>query len=343
MARQPTAQSRRVAAALRNLDPQIRRAFTDAVAKAAGGIDQGELIRLLESGQIDRAIELLRINRAVLFPLGEAIRAGFVAGGSLVAADIPRGLAGSFGFDGRHERAEAWVQRHVGDLIEGIERETLEMSRDVILDGVQTGRSSAAMARDITGRKVGDRRVGGFLGLNSDQTESVMRARGMLSDPDTIRDYFIKDKTTGRMKPRYKLTDRRFDKMIKKAIAEGRGIAGADLDAIMDAHKSKAMGYRGRVIAKNESHSALAAGREEGYRQALENPEVETVTIRWQHNLSQNPREDHVAMDGTVIEMGETFNFIDAAMKYPHDPAGGAAHSIGCRCVGIYRVRMRRD
>jgi hypothetical protein len=30
-------------------------------------------------------------------------------------------------------------------------------------------------------------------------------------------------------------------------------------------------------------------------------------------------------------------------MKYPHDPAGGAAHSIGCRCVAIHRVKLPRD
>jgi hypothetical protein len=49
-------------------------------------------------------------------------------------------------------------------------------------------------------------------------------------------------------------------------------------------------------------------------------------------------------MGGTVIQLGETFNFPDGArMKYPHDPAGGAAHSIGCRCVAIHRVKLPKD
>ncbi len=69
---------------------------------------------------------------------------------------------------------------------------------------------------------------------------------------------------------------------------------------------------------------------------------VADVTIRWQHNLSAEPREEHLAMDGTVLSISERFQFSDVAMAHPHDPAGGAKHSIGCRCVGVYRVELER-
>lgn len=342
MARE-TAQSRRVREALRKLEPEIRKAFERAIQQAAGSVDQAALLELLESGQVERAVELLRINRAIMFPFDEAIRAGYIAGGTMVVADLPRGLEGRFAFDGRHARAEAWVSEHVGDLIQGIEQESIETTRRVIREGIDAGRSSRAVARDITGRKVGTRRIGGYLGLTSEQTDQVLSARSILSDPEQIRSYFVKDRKTGRMKPRYKLSDRRFDARIKKAIAEGRTLSGKELDDVIEAHKAKALGYRGRVIARNEAHMALAAGREEAYAQILEDPEVETVTVRWQHGLSQEPREEHQAMDGTVIELGETFDFSDASMMHPHDPAGGAKHSIGCRCIAVYRVRFRRD
>ena len=343
MARQPVAQPRRVREAVAKLEPSIRKAFEQAIQQAAGAVDQRALLELLEAGQIERAVELLRINRAMLFPLDEAIRAGFIIGGTMVAADLPRGISGRFGFDGRHVRAEAWVREHVGDLIQGIERESIETTRRVIREGIEAGRSSGVVAREITGRKVGTRRVGGYLGLNSDQTDQVLRARSILSDPEQIRSYFAKDAKTGRMKPRYKLSDRRFDARIKKAIAEGRALSGKDLDDVIEAHRSKALGYRGRVIAKDQAHTALAEGRMEGYRQMLDRPEVETVTKRWVHGLSENARLDHAAMNGTVIDFNEDFEMADGTrMSQPHDPRGGAKHSLGCKCTCFFRVRFRR-
>lgn len=344
MARRPTAQSRRVQEALRKLEPGIRKAFMAAIQKAAGAVDERALAAAIEAGDIQRAIEALRINQAILFPLDDAIRAGYIAGGSLVASDLPKGLAGRFGFDGRHIRAEAWMKQHGAEFIEGIVQETADMARKVVTDGLERGVSHKTVARQITGRKVGNRRVGGFLGLNSDQTDSVIRARSILSDPDQIRDYFVKDKITGRMKPRFKLSDRRYDAKIKKAIKEGRALTGKELDTVMEAHRNKALGYRGKVIAKNEAHTALAAGRDEAYRQVMDDPEVETITKRWQHGLSKEPRPDHLRLDGTVIDFDEKFEMDDGTlMAHPHDPAGGAKHSIHCRCIVVHRVKMRRD
>lgn len=344
MARTPNGQTHRVRAALRTLEPSIRKAFERAIAKAAGSIDFNALVAAIESGNVQRAVEVLRINQALLFPLDDAIRAAYVAGGTMVTEDLTRGLSGRFGFDGRHERAESWMQEHGAELIEGIVRETAEMARKVITEGLAEGVEHRTVARQITGRKVGARRVGGFLGLNSDQTDSVIRARSILSDPDQIRDYFVRDRVTGRMKPRFKLSDRRYDAKVKAAIKEGRALTGKELDTVMEAHRSKALGYRGRVIAKNEAHTALAAGRMEAYQQISEDPEVETVTKKWVHGLSKEPRPDHLRLDGTVIDMDEKFEMDDGTlMDGPHDPAGGARHSIHCRCTAFYRVKMRRD
>jgi hypothetical protein len=344
MARHPNAQASRVRAALQKLEPEIRKAFEEAMQRAARGVDQAALLDALDAGDIQRAVELLRINQAILFPLPEAVRAGYMQGAGLVAADLSGGLGARWAFDGNSENAQRWIRSRGAELVEGIVDETMQAARKVITEGLRDGTGHRSIARQITGRKVGRSRVGGFIGLDSQMTDDVINARSMLSDPDRIRDYFIKDRKTGRWKPRYQLSDRRFDSRVIKAIKEGRALSGPELDRVVEAHKSKALGYRGRRIARNEAHTALAAGREEAYEQVRNDPEVETITVRWQHGLSQEPREDHLAMDGTVIEMGETFNFPDGVqMKHPHDPAGGAKHSIGCRCIAVHRVRMRRD
>jgi len=328
-------QNQRVLDALRKYEPAIRREFEKAISLATSAVDLLELAGLIETNRIDDAVRLLRIDQSLLWPLHEAIRATHMAGGGMATELIPKGLRGVFGFDGRHHRAEQWVSQHAGQLVEGITRESIESTRQVILSGLQEGRSSRVVAREITGRQLGRKRVGGYMGLNSNQTDSIISGRAKLAsgEPKLMREYL-----------NLKLRNKRFDGTIKKAIREGRAITGKQLDRIMEAHRFKALGYRGRVIAKDQSRVATSAGREEGMRQLMESGRVAKITARWQHNLSEKPRHDHVAMNGTVIEVGEAFEFPDGArMKHPHDPAGGAKHGIGCKCIAVYRVHLPKD
>lgn len=331
-----------MAAAIRTLEPEIREAFKDAMARAASLVDVPALIEALEAGDVFRALELLRIDQSVLFPLQEASRSGYMKGAQIASESLGGALAGRWAFDGNALAARSWIEERGADLIESITSEGIASARAVISRGLADGVDHKKIARDLIGRKVGQQRVGGIIGLDSKMTDDVIRAQEILSDPDRIREYFVKDRKTGKFKPRYKLSDRRFDAQIKRAISEGRALSGPDLDKVIEAHKSKAAAYRGRRIARNEAHTALASGRDEAYAQILQNPDVDAVEVRWQHNLSQVPREDHVEMDGTVIEFGQSFEFPDGVkMKHPHDPAGGAIHSVGCRCIAVYRVKMR--
>ena len=329
-------QQRQIDDILRQMEPRIRDAFIAAIYRARDGIDIGELIAALQAGDIERAARLFRLDDAALFPLEDAIRATFITGGQSVVA--PTGLRGGFGFNGRHLRAEQWTRTIGSDLIQGIRDDTLEMARQVITSGLAEARGARAVALDLTGtlNRLTGQREGGFLGLTTQQADSIMSGRAKLAsgDPALMREYLD-----------LRLRDRRYDATIRKAIAEGGTIRGAELDRIMLAHKNKALKYRGEVIAKNEAFTAQAAGRDEAYRQMLDRSDVADIVVRWQHNLSREPRPDHVAMNGTVISLrkGEAFQFADARMKHPHDPAGGAKHSIGCRCIAVYRVVLERD
>ncbi|MEP5730818.1 MAG: hypothetical protein ABJL67_15780 [Sulfitobacter sp.] len=112
---------------------------------------------------------------------------------------------------------------------------------------------------------------------------------------------------------------------------------------VTEAYKAKASGARAKRVAANEAFTAQASGRDEAYRQLVEDGKVESATVRWQHNLSILPRHDHVDMEGTVNQVGEDFVFPDGTrMSHPHDPRGGAEHSNGCRCIGVYRVKLPR-
>jgi hypothetical protein len=326
----PNAQQRQINALLAKLEPAVQEAFNVAIQAARRQVNVTALIEALDRGDLGPAVRLLQLPQGVLFPLEDAIRAAYVEGGKMVAIAAPSAL---IGFNGSTPGAVAWLQELSSTRIQGIVDDTLEATRAALVAGRDQGMGSKAIARMITGTKQGTQRVGGILGLTTQQTDSIMSGRAKLAsgDPKLMREYL-----------NLKLRDRRYDAQIKKAIAEGRAITGPALDRILEAHKSKALAYRGKLIAKNETFSALEAGRYEAMSQALENQDVEGISVKWQHNLSEVPREDHVAMSGTVIQHGEYFVFPDGArLRYPHDPAGGAKHGAGCRCIGIWRVRMK--
>lgn len=334
-------QTRRIEALLQRQSVAVRKAFLEAMQKATNAVDRGELIRLLEAGDIERAAALFRIERGTMFPLSEAIRDAFIGGGLAVADELPKGLSGVFGFDGRHYRAVALAERQAAELVTNISEDAIANARKVIVDGLDTNRSLNSVARDLVGRKVGRQRVGGVIGLTEPQTDRMINLRSMLGDPDRMGEYF---KDADMKIPRYKESDRSFDGLVRKAIKSGKPLSAADVDRIGDAYKAKASGNRAKIVARNETFTAQASGREEAYQQLLDDGKVEAITVRWQHNLSKNAREDHLAMDGEVIQLGETFNFPDGTrMRHPHDPAGGAEHSVNCRCIAVYRTRIAKD
>lgn len=322
-----------LAALLADLEPKLRRAFLDAIQRHATLIDMRALREALLRGDVGLAMEIATVKAPALSPLAEAVRRGFIDGGML-AGRRQGGIVGRFSFDGRHPDAEAWISRQGGALITAITEESRESVRAVILDGLENSRPSAAVARDIAGTKIGSVRVGGIIGLTSPQTDSIIKARYALAsgDPARMRAYLG-----------LATRDRRFDPAIRRAIREGRAIKGPELDRILEAHKSKALKYRAEVVAKDQSRKATSAGRDQAYRQMLDLPGVTGITKRWQHNLSAEPRVDHVAMSGTVVDLEQGFLFPDGTqLRYPHDENAPAGHVIGCRCIAIYRVQVER-
>ena len=160
----------------------------------------------------------------------------------------------------------------------------------------------------------------------------------MLSDPDRIPEYFKGSR------PRYKESDRRLDGLVRRAIKDGRALSAADVDRVSQAYASKALGNRAKVVAENETFTAIANGRDEAYTQLNDSDRVDYVEVGWQHNLTKNARPDHKDMDGKKVRLGELFEFPDGTkMRRPHDPAGGVAHSANCHCTAFYRVKLPRD
>lgn len=309
---------------------QIAEAFRRAVRGAARNINFEALSNAIVARDNSLISDLLGLSQERLFPLLEAIRNAFNGSGMSVERMTPQ--SASFNFDGRHPRAEQWVAENAARLVQNITDEAMEMVRVVLDDGLISGRSTKAVARDLVGR--GRNLTGGAIGLTSQQTEATIRARQQLEDLDSA--YF-----------RRQLRDRRFDKTIRKAIKEGKPLTASQIDRIIGRYRERQEGHRALGIAQNKTRGAVSAGRDEGFRQVLDRPGVMEVTKRWVWNDGgqQNPRIDHKRLaQAPARPIDQPFIMDDGTvMAHPHDPAAGPKHTMFCHCTGVYRVIMEID
>ncbi|WP_108482264.1 phage minor head protein [Oceaniglobus ichthyenteri] len=337
MARRKTAQERRLDALLRQFEPQVAKAFLEAVQAQRQAVDLAALIEALERRDIERAVQLLRMNQQALFPLTESLRGAVIAGGQTVAATLPLTIRGQFGFGG-NPRAVRAVEQVTGKLAEILAEEATEMARQVIGLGIANGVPPRKQALDLVGRTTqgGAVRRGGFIGLDAPRAEQARKVRAMLTDPDEIARYFKG------ADPRYKTTDRRFDSMVRKAIAEGRALTPAQADRISELHKARLLRNRGETIARTETLNALRTGQHEGFGTLVDTGLAEGMTVKWLATSDSRTRDAHRELNGTIIAFGELFESpTGGRLAHPGDTAHGAGPDdlIQCRCVAVYRTK----
>ena len=325
----------RLEALLKQYDGQIERAFLEAIRAKANSINLAELAAAIEARDFNRATNIAGLTRADLFPFDQAITGAYVAGGQTVAAAAPA-FAVSFGFDGRATRAEAWARSHVGGLVTGIVNEQLDMLRETIGTQLASGIGPRQIAVQIAGPiGPGNRRAGGFIGLSRPQVGYLANARAELSALDA--GYFTR-----------KLRDRRFDGIVRRAIADGKPLAQADIDRIAARYSDRMLKHRADTIARTESITALRAGRREGIQQGIEAGAIAGDAVKrvWNATMDARTREDHVAMNGEAVEgMDAPFSLPDGSqMLFPGDGSLGAdaAQTINCRCYDEYVVDWLR-
>lgn len=352
MARNPTAAQRAaLAALLEKYGPLIRDAFEAAIYRARARADIGGLIDALERGDVNGAVEMLRMDHGDFSALREAVRQTYMAAGEDVRYMLPRAIVATYGFDGSNQRARAWLEQHGAALVQGITEDSRTATQRAILDVLESrqerGLRSAAL--DITGRiaEVGPlkgQRVGGIIGLTSEMTDETINARAILSNPDRLREYFTIDRETGKLKPgRYKRIDKRFLRTVYSAWKNDRALTSAEIKRGMTQHKNKLLKVRGDMIAQHEAFQAQASSREEAMAQVLERPDVEDVTRRWQLGFPREHRQNHVALADKVISFNERFDLGNGiTARCPHDEDLPISETGGCRCSCVYRVKLRR-
>lgn len=314
----------RIQRALAKHDRAIQRAFEMAIRERRESINLRALVEAIENRDIGRAIEIAGITRGDLFPIDQALRTAYFEGAGTIAAAAPA-FAARIALDGNAPRAVSWARDHVGGLI----TEIIETNRTAIR-GIITGQ----LAEGVGPRQAAIA-VRGQIGLTTQQTGFVSNARAQLANLDA--GYFSRQ-----------LRDKRFDGIVRRAIADGKPLAQADVDRITQRYSDRLLKHRAEVIARTESVTALRAGRREGIAQAVEQGAIASDAIKrvWDATLDKRTRPDHVAMDGREVEgMDTPWVLPDGSrMMTPGDTSLGAdaSQTIQCRCVEAYVVDFLR-
>ena len=186
------------------------------------------------------------------------------------------------------------------------------------------------------------KREGGVIGLNSQQTDAVIRAARELAsgDPTQMLNYL------GR-----KRRDSRFDGIVRRAIAAGKPVAQADIDKITGRYKDRLLKLRGDTIARTEMLNGLRAGRHEQWQQVIDSGAAtpDRIRLTWQATPDKFTRHSHMVLNGQQVRFGQVFvTELGTRMAYPGDqtqpgnsPKALAADTIGCRCSAFYRLLPR--
>ena len=331
-----------VQAALDRMEPELRQAFLDAIARSRSAVSLQKVEAALIAGNIEGAIDALRLEGVWFSSLQDAVRSSLNAGGALALTrlrvrDPYDGTTFVLGFDGRHDRAEAWVRERSSALITEIVEDQREMARQQIKAGLEAGRNPRQTALDIVGRinRATGKREGGFIGLTSQQAAWVRNAEAQLRNLDA--EYFTRGKR-----------DKRYDATVRKAIKDGKPLADADVQKIMSRYKERLLKYRADVIARTESLNAMRAGAYEGYQQLVDSGRVraDQVTVTWSATMDGRTRDHHRSLNGTAIQFGEFFNpepgvfmLYPGDLEHSTDPKALARETIQCRCVALYRIK----
>lgn len=320
-------------AILDRLHPDVRRAFKGAIERITSTAKLRDVEKLLDRGDVEGLLNALNLSPDYFREVQDAIEQAFYVGGQY-RAGLTASLS-SIPFNRRHWSAEAWARDNGSRLIVEIAESTRDGVRQFVVEGLQKGQGTGAIARGIIGgvNRATGKREGGIVGLTKQQASYVVNARAELESLDA-----------GYLKRAAR--DRRFDGAIRKAIKNGKPLSKADIDRIVRKYSDNLLVRRGDTIARTEALGALNAGRFEAMQQQIERLGLtrDDVVATWVSARDVRVRDSHRSLNGDQVEFGQPFQSDSGAMlRFPGDRMLGAPPSevIHCRCNVTFEVRRQ--
>lgn len=314
---------------LDDLEPQMARAFRDAVNQIRSRARLQALEAAIDSGDLVRAVRASGVRSdAVWAQVTEAARTAFLEGGKDFAETAPVRLGVDFNINS--PRAERWLRENAAQKITLWTQEAQDSVRTITSDAVRRGINPRKAALDIAGRinRATGRREGGVIGLSRPQTEAVRKASEELraGTKQSLSSYL-----------RRKRRDKRFDRIVKRAIETGEDISQADITRMTGRYSDRLLQLRAETIARTETLNAFNAGSQEALKQSVDDGLIKNpsnINRIWRDASDGRVRDHHASVDGTVVGLDEPFIVLGESLMHPGDTMNGSPiNTVNCRCV----------
>lgn len=324
---------------LNALEPKLAEAFRQSIEAIKSNVILARVVERLERGDINGAIQALQIEPEAFAALDRSILEAYNAGGVAAISEYPRvmdpqGNRVLFSFGVRNEAGEANLRIHSSTMITNVSADVKEAARITLTAGLEAGRNPRSTALDLVGRvdPVAKARIGGTIGLTSQQTAMVEKYRAaMLSGDETLLRAYLGLATR----------DRRFDRTVLKAIREGTPIPADMVQKIASRLADNNLKLRGENIARTETMMALGMARDDAMRQQIRAGKIDAmdVTKKWHSAGDKRVRHTHQALNGKSVGIDDAFQSPSGArLRYPGDPQAPISETSGCRCYVSYDV-----
>lgn len=318
--------------------PAIRDAIIAGIRDIRDNARLSEIIRMIELNNVEGALRALGYNPSVFNQYYMTLTQAFNQGGLTMIAGLPKytddgtGVSTILRFNVRDPAAERWLTEQSSKLITSLEDDLRLVTRSVLADGLREGRNPRNVALDLVGRidRSTGHRTGGAIGLGERElmwTNSV-RQKLVSLDPSYLE---------------MTLRDKRFDDIVREAIATGKPLTAAQVGKLVDRYRDNALRHRGETIGRTEALAALNRSEWESTRQALEQSglPVAAASKIWDSAGDSRVRNSHRKMDGQRVGIDEPFVTPNGSrLMHPHDASLGAPGSeiIACRCRVRYDI-----
>ncbi len=322
--------------------PEVQEAFLEAISNIVDRAVINEMITAINNDDIETLYRVSGITPAVFDKLLNKIEEVYASAGASIVNDWPKTIKTASGvfmpvFNMRNLTVEKQLSDYSSAFITNITKEMKENIQLVLREGVQRGENPRSTALNIVGRidPSTHKRIGGIIGLSSNQANWVLNVRKYL---ETLDERYL---TMG-------LRDKRFDKVFKRAVAEKKPLTKETIERFITAYEQKALKYRADMIAQTETIAAINRAEADAINQGIEEGLITKDMVRkwWDDTGDGRTRHSHLLMGkkysrDKAIPIDEPFVFPNGEKcMYPGDTSLGAnpREIINCRCKVQYEI-----
>lgn len=310
-------------------DGKLAKAYLDCILSFKRGIILGTIIRFLKAGDIQGAVNALRLSEDAFARFDMLMHQAYAEAGFAQVEKL-MGARKNFAFNPRDEWSTAYSRKVIADWIQEQHNVVTFYLNDALARGVSP--RQAALGVMGTMRSTTGARNGGVLGLSMRDVQASIKARDELTQGHYAQ-YLNR-----------KVRDKRYDRMVRTAMKAGQPLKPEVVDNLIDRYTRNLVQHRAKMTARISVMHIIGQARENAIQQQIAAGRLlaDEVEKRWRSMRDRRVRHTHRVLNGQVTPLDGLFmSPSGAALCFPGDASAPISETSGCRCWLEYRIRLR--